>query len=51
MISNQKMSQIISLLETGLAPQQIADETNISVTTVKRIHRNMPTNIPASTGS
>ena len=50
MISNQKMSQIISLLETGLAPQQITDETNISITTVKHICRNMPTNIPASTG-
>jgi transposase len=39
MISDQKMSQIIVSLKAGIKPQKIADDINVSVTTVKRIRR------------
>ena len=39
MISDQKMSQIMHLLQARFLPQKIANDIKISVTTVKLIHQ------------
>ena len=40
MLAKEKISEIIALLQSGLTPQQVADKTNASYTTIKRIRQN-----------
>ena len=46
MISDQKMSQIMHLLQAGFSPQKIANDVKISVTTVKLIRRTKLPDVP-----
>src|SRR3979411_2074873 len=45
MVSNQKTSEIIALLEAGLSASKVSEQTNVSITMVKNIRRNKLSNI------